>query len=183
MILGIIFFSVWDILKCTWFLHECRYSIFLKNCNEFLKLWTHYFKLTRFNVTQKKIRHIWCFLCLLIKNRFFLTKGWLLCNSKHFCQERVVIMVYPIIQDENKALDKTLIPSCSKNWLIRTFCNKRSLVLNKNCLEFSMMKFQLWETFFTVGIEVKILAQCSHEHKKYTKYNFLGVNKSVYWIT
>ena len=141
------------------------YSMFLKNCNEFLKLWTHYFKLTRFNVTHKKIRHIWCFLCLLIKNRFFLTKGWLLCNSKHFCQERVIIMVYPIIQDENKALDKTLIPSCSKNLLIRTFCNRRSLVLNKNCLEFSIMKFQLWGNFLAVEIEVTILVQCSHEHK------------------
>ena len=73
-------------------------------------------------------------------------------------------MVYPIIQDENKALDKTLIPSCSKNLLIRTFCNRRSLVLNKNCLEFSIMKFQLWGIFLAVEIEVTILVQCSHEH-------------------
>ena len=55
------------------------------------------------------------------RNKFFFTKGWLLCNSKNFCQERVIIMVYPIIQDENKTQDKTLIPSGSKNLLIRTF--------------------------------------------------------------
>ena len=126
------FFSVWDILRCTWFLHECRYSIFLKNCNEFLKLWTHYFKFTRFNVTHKKNQaHLMFSLFAHKKNRFFLTKDWLLCNSKNFCQERVVNMVYPIIQDENKALYKNFIPSCSKNLLIRTFCNIRSLVLNK----------------------------------------------------
>ena len=75
-------------------------------------------------------------------------------------------MVYPIIQDENKALGKTLIPSCSKNLLMRIFCNRRSLVLNKNCLEFSIMKFQLQGTFLALETEVTVLAQCSHEHKK-----------------
>ena len=98
------------------------------------------------------------------KNRFFLSKDWILCNSKNFCQERVLIMVYPIIQDENKALDKTLISSCSKNLLIGTFCNRRSLVLNKNGLEFSIIKLQLGGTFLAVEIEVTILAQCSHEN-------------------
>ena len=72
LILGIIFFSVGDILKCTWFLHNV--------------------------------------------GRFFLTKDWLLCSSKNFCQERVGIMVYPIIQDENKALDKNLIPSSPRTY-------------------------------------------------------------------
>ena len=67
-------------------------------------------------------------------------------------------MVFPMIQDENKALNKTLIPSCSKNLIIKTICNRRSLVLNKNGLELSIMKSQQWGTFLAVNIEEEILA-------------------------